>query len=125
MKIKNLNNLIHHDLDSSKTGEIYSKSVVLTELLGFQDLFVHHEILSPGQRTSAPHSHTLQEEMIIVLNGSPTCHIGDQLLPMKTGDFIGFKPASAELHYIENASNEMVYLLVICSNPKEDQVIYG
>jgi len=124
MNISNLNNLMHQELVSEKTGEIYSKSVVLTELFGFQAIFVHHEILPPGRRTSAPHSHTLREEMIVVLNGSPTCHFGNQTFLMKSGDFIGFKPGSSELHYIENVTNEVVHLLVVCSHPKDDQIIY-
>ncbi len=48
MKISNLNTLPHQDLVSIKTGEIYPKSAVVTELFGFRDIFVHHEILPPG-----------------------------------------------------------------------------
>src|SRR3990167_4892173 len=125
MKIISLNSLPHHELVSSKTGESYSKSAVLTELFGFQDIFVHHEILQPGRKSSALHHHTLHEEMVIVLNGSPICHLGDQKIQMKSGDVIGFKPSSTESHCIENRSdNEVVHLLVICSNPKDDRTVY-
>ena len=124
MNSKNLDDLLHQELASSKTGESYSKSAVLTDVFGFKDIFVHHEILSPGQKTSAPHAHTLREELVIVLNGSPTCHIGNKILLMNSGDFIGFEPGSSQLHYIENLTNESVRLLVICSNPKNDQITY-
>ena len=124
MKINNINDLAHQDLTSSKTGETYSKSLVLTDLLEFKDIFVHHEILLPGRRTSAPHSHSLREEMVIVLNGSPTCHLGDQTLKMKTGDFVGFSSGSSELHYIENTMDEVARFLVICSCPQGDCVVY-
>jgi uncharacterized cupin superfamily protein len=124
MKINNLNTLMHEELVSPKTEELYSQSAVLTELLGFKDIFVHHEILPPGRKTSSPHRHTRQEEMVIVLNGSPACHVGDQTIQLKPGDFIGFQPDSSELHTIENLTNEAVQLLVICSNPKDDYVIY-
>lgn len=125
MEVMNLNSLSHRELVSSKTGEAYSKSAVLTEFFGFQDVFVHHEILQPGRKNSALHSHSLREEMVIVLNGSPICHFGKQQIQMKPGDVIGFKPSTAETHCIENVSdNETVHLLVICSNPKDDRTIY-
>lgn len=125
MKVISLNSLSHHELVSSKTGEIYSKSAVLTDFFGFQDIFVRHEILQPGQKSSALHHHTLREEMVIVLNGFPICHFGDQKITMKPGDVIGFKPSSEESHYIENTTNdEVVHMLVICSNPKDDLTVY-
>lgn len=123
MKINNINDLSHQDLISSKTGEAYSKSMALTDIFGFKDIFVHHEILSPGRKTSAPHYHSLREEMVIVLNGSPTCHLGNQTFQMKSGDFVGFEPGS-KLHYIENTTDELVQLLVICSHPKDDCTVY-
>lgn len=78
MTIVNLNNLSHQDLVSQTTGEVYSKSAVLTDLFEFKDIFVHHEILAPGRKTSAQHCHTLREEMVVVLLGSPLYCIGDQ-----------------------------------------------
>lgn len=124
MNIINLKDLSHKDLISSKTGEMYSKSSVLTEQFGFQDIFVHHEILPQGTRSSSPHYHTFREEMIFVLYASPTCHLGHQVYQMKSGDCVGFTPGKSEPHYIENVTNELVKLLVICSNPKDDDTVY-
>jgi hypothetical protein len=42
---------------------------------------------------------------------------------MKSGDVIGFMPDLTESHHIENSSEEIVHLLVICSNPQKDCVI--
>lgn len=125
MKIINLNSLSHQNLVSSKTGEKYSKSAVLTDFFGFRDVFVHHEILMPDRRSSAPHYHTLREEMVIILDGSPVCHFGDKQIQMKSGDVIGFKPNPSEPHYFENVTEEVVYLLVICSNPQDDRTVYN
>lgn len=123
MKIINLNKILHKELISSKTGEIYSKSAVLTDFFDFHDMFVHHEILQSGRRSSVPHYHTLQEEMVIILYGSPTCYLGKEKIQMQPGDVVGFKPNLAESHYIENLSEEIVHMLVICSNPKNDIVL--
>jgi uncharacterized cupin superfamily protein len=108
-------NILHtnHTQLSSKNKEPYSKSAVLSELFGFQDLFVHHEILEPGKRASAPHRHTLREEMVFVLEGNPTAQVGDQTLQLKPGDFIGFPPSFEALHFIENRTGKECRFLVI------------
>lgn len=119
----NIHELKHRQL-ASGSGEIFSKSLVLTDLLKFKDLFVHHEILSPGKRVSSPHTHTAREEMVFVLTGFPTACVGDKRVPLKPGDFIGFLPNSLEPHCIENLSTEEVRFLVIGSNPVDDQILY-
>lgn len=123
MDVFNISDLEHQQLSSS-SGEIFSKSAILTELFSYRKIFVHHEILSPGKRASAPHRHTAQEEMIFVLDGFPTAHLGNQAQQLKPGDMIGFKPDSQELHFIENTTNQDVRLLVICSNEEDDQIIF-
>jgi uncharacterized cupin superfamily protein len=124
MKINNIDNLVHSELMSSGNGEIFSKSAVLTDLLGFNDIFVHHEILLPGHKASAPHRHTLREEMAVILVGAPTAYLGDQSFKLKEGDFFGFKPGSMEMHYLVNETSEVVKLLMICSHPADDLTIY-
>jgi uncharacterized cupin superfamily protein len=111
-------------LISSKNGEIFSKSAVLTKLFSFKKLFVHHEILAPGTRASSPHCHTDREEMIFVLEGVVTAHQGDEEVQLRPGDFIGFQTGSKKLHFVENTSEQEARLLVICSNDEDDQVLF-
>lgn len=124
MKIYNLNTLAHQELVSSATGEKYSKFAVLSEHFGFQDIFVHNEILLPGRRASVPHSHALREEMVVILLGQPLAHVGNQVSQLKPGDIVGFNPGSPALHFIENTTDEIVGFLVICSNPQGDSIIH-
>lgn len=125
MNVFNIAKVPHEQLVSSKTGEIFSKSAVLTEILSCQKVFVHHEILSTGRRASSPHSHTIMEEIIFVLKGYPTAILGNQTAPLKPGDFLKFDPGVQEHHYIENTSGEEAHFLVICSNKENDQVIFN
>lgn len=115
--------LVHKEMKSLKTGEIFSRSAVLTDLLGFKNIFVHHEILTPGKRASSPHSHSHQEEMIFVLKGNPTAHQGSKSYELAPGDFMGFAPSHDEFHFVENKSNADAEFLVICSKEQADQVI--
>ena len=124
MECYNISDLPHEQLSSLKTGEVFSCSAILSKLFTFEKLFVHHEILSPGKRASSPHHHTLQEEMIFILEGFPMAHHGKETLNLKPGDCVGFKPNSKDLHFVENNTSREVRFLVICSKPEDDQIIY-
>lgn len=124
IKIVNIKNIEHRDLKSKTTGEQFSQSAVLSSLFDLKDLFVHHEILSPGIKSSSAHSHTKREEMALVLIGNPTIHVGNQSAQLKPGDVIGLKPLS-EAYYFENLTDYEVQILMMCSNPSDDMVMYG
>lgn len=124
MQVVNLDELKHQELTSAKNQTIYSQSAVLSDFFKFQAIFVHHEILAPGRMSSAPHRHSLREEMILVLKGEALCHFGDERVSLRKGDVVGFELHSQALHCIENTSREEVHLLVISSNPQKDEVIY-
>jgi uncharacterized cupin superfamily protein len=123
MKPGNVAQIEHRELQS-KSAEKFSLSAVLSDLAGFKDLFIHHEILPPGRRSSSPHAHSHREEMIFVLEGEPTAHSGDQAFKMKPGDFLALPPGQDHFHFIENETQHEVRLLVVASNPKDDRVIY-
>ena len=124
MNIINLKDISHRQLESKKTGEFYSRSGVITDHFGFKDLFVHHEILAPGIKSSHPHYHMKSEEMIFVIDGEPTAIYGDDIVQLKPGDFIGFKPGIPEYHVLENKTDATVTLLVISSKPEIDEMKY-
>jgi uncharacterized cupin superfamily protein len=122
MKILNINEIPHLELQSA--SEKFSLSAVLTEHLGFKDVFVHHEIIPPGKRCSSPHCHKHQEEMLIVLSGNPTVHIGKESAELKPGDFVGFKPTTNEFHFVENTTGTEARVLMICSKILNDEILY-
>lgn len=104
-------------------GETLSNSLVLTNFFNFKDLFVHHEILDPGKRASRAHAHSHREEMIFILSGKCEINQGGIKAVLEEGDFVGVLPNS-EPYFISNNFKDEVKFLVICSNPKEDQVFY-
>jgi uncharacterized cupin superfamily protein len=115
----------HDELTSTQSGEKFSLSAVLSSTFGFKDVFVHHEIIPPGRRSSSPHAHTHREEMVYVLSGSPEVFLGGEVKTLAPGDFIGFRPGAENIHCVTNNTKEDIRLLVIASNPKDDAVIYG
>ncbi len=125
MRALNIHSLEHRELQSSRTGEKYSLSLDISELVGCKDFFVHHEIIPPGRSASAPHSHSHREEMVVVLEGTPTAHLSGKTFPLKTGDFMRFPPGSENVHFVRNESDAPARILVIASNPETDQVMYS
>lgn len=111
-------------MKSKISGELYSLSAVLTDLLNFKDIFVHHEIIPPGRRASSAHCHSTQEEMVVVLCGNPLAHVDNEKIQMAPGDFIGFEPGKNQMHFIENASSSEVHVLTIASSQINDKVSY-
>ena len=120
MRVFNLKDVQHKELSSDR--EKFSLSAVLTDLIGFEKVFIHHDIIPQGRHSSSPHSHSLKEEMVIVLEGYPTAHLGDIAKKLKPGDFVGFK--AGEIHYLENTASVDAHLLVICSKDDKDIITY-
>lgn len=120
-KIFNLQDISHKQLITG--NKEFSLSAVISDLIGFKKIFIHHDILSSGKSSSSFHAHLLKEEMVVVLEGRPSVCIKGMRQELRPGDFIGFKPN--EGHLIENMNAELASFLVICSNDAEDKVIYG
>lgn len=123
IEIFNINTLPHTELTSKATGEKFSLSAIISGIYSFNDIFVTHEIIPVGRKSSSPHSHSQKEEIIIVLFGNPTVYLGEDKAQLNPGDFIGFKP-STDMHYLENNTDTEVQILVISSNPQNDVINY-
>lgn len=123
MKV-NLADLVHKQLQSSTTGEEYSLHASVSNLFGFNQVAIHHEIVPPGKRASSKHFHTQREELILVLEGQVIAHLSSGNVTLKRGDVLGFTPGAQSAHHVENHADAAAHLIVIASNPCTDEVIY-
>jgi uncharacterized cupin superfamily protein len=103
----------HNQLQSKENGEQFSQSAILSNELGMEKVFIHHEILGSGRRASSPHRHERSDEFIYVLRGSPTAIEGTEEVHIGVGDCVTFKANSPLLHYLENRTRDDVEVLVI------------
>lgn len=120
----NIREVRHQELRSERTGEKYSLSAVLTEDLGLRDLFVHHEVIPPGRKASGAHFHTRREEMVVILQGEVVAWSNGAEVVLGAGDVVAFGPGEANAHFLRNDASEEARVLVIASNPGEDDVGY-
>lgn len=65
----------------------------------------------PGKESFAYHSHERDEEFVFILSGRGRAEIGDQVVDVGPGDFMGF-PAPGIAHHLTNPYDEdLVYLM--------------
>ncbi len=93
--------------------EVFAIRTPLSRPLGFVRLGVHHEVLEPGHRTSVPHAEASEEECVYVLEGRPGAWIDGERHGLGPDDIVVFPPATGIRHFIFNATDQPVRLLVI------------
>ena len=93
--------------------ETFAIRTPLSRPLGFVRIGVHHEVLEPGHRTSLPHAELTEEECVYVLEGEPGAWIDGERHALKPDDIVVFPPATGIRHFIFNATDQPVRLLVL------------
>ena len=93
------------------TGEILGSLANLSQATGLRDLFIQHEILKPGHRSSPAHEHSQKEEFVYVLRGTALVWIDGHWHTATSGSAISFPPLVP--HMVTNDSLQDVELLVI------------
>jgi uncharacterized cupin superfamily protein len=78
------------------------------------------DTIEPGMRGCPYHLHHAQEEMFVVLDGTGTLRVADEMLPLRTGDVV-FIPAGPEYpHQIINTSNAPLKLLSVSTQEQPE-----
>jgi uncharacterized cupin superfamily protein len=109
--IVNADELPRKDSKRLTTGELLGSLANLSQATGLTDLFVHHETLAPGHRSSPPHHHSQKEELVYVLEGTPSAWIDGEVKQLRPGDAVGF-PAGVS-HMIFNRGSAAAKLIVV------------
>lgn len=95
------------------SDERFSFGAPLGSSLGLKRLGVNHELLPPGRRTSPPHAHSHDEELVFVLSGHPDVWTDGHLYRLTPGDFVAFPAGTGIAHTFINNTQEDVRLLVV------------
>lgn len=85
----------------------------LSTPLKLTKLGVWLEILPPGKRSSFPHAHSHEEEIAIILEGSPHLWRQGQIVSLHPRDAAGFEPGTGIAHcLINNDVHPVIYLMI-------------
>jgi uncharacterized cupin superfamily protein len=96
----------------------------LGEYFGLTNFGVNLTDLLPGAVSALTHSHSKQDEFILVLTGALTLILGQEEFVLNPGDCYGFKAGTGIAHQLVNRSQESVTYLEIGDRTEGDEVEY-
>lgn len=94
----NRNDLAQSKTDKGSRRDFFNKAT--SQLEKFE---MHTTALNPGLDSHAPHTHK-EEEIILLIKGNVTMHIGDKFYPAAAGDIV-FLPSGVS-HALKNTGND-------------------
>lgn len=124
MKIVTKGQFNHSQLSSQKTGEVYSLSAVVSQLLGSKQLFIHHDIIAPGNKSSGSHRHTIIEEVVYVAKGTASVVVDQSEIVAPEGALILFDPKDKETHFVVNRTDKNVETMTFSVSSDFDSVVF-
>ena len=80
--------------------------------------------LAAGSRGVPLHFHHGNEEVLIVLSGSPTLRTSDGRRALAAGDVVAFRAGSRGVHAVENDTDETIRYLMTSTRRQPDVVEY-
>jgi uncharacterized cupin superfamily protein len=97
----------------------------LGEVFGLTGFGVNLLRLPPGSWSSQRHWHSHEEELVYVLEGTPTLITDAGETPLAPGMCAGFRAGAANGHQLVNRSDRMVVLLEVGGRSRDDVVEYS
>jgi uncharacterized cupin superfamily protein len=83
----------------------------LGDRAGMQRAHLSITRIPPGKESFLPHAHANQEEFVLVLEGHGVAQVGDAVVEIGPGDYLGF-PCDGTVHHIRNTrETELVALM--------------
>lgn len=80
--------------------------------------------LEPGQKTFPYHFHYAQEELLLVVRGTPTLRTPEGERRLEPGDCVVFKRGPEGAHLLRNDTDEPVRLLMLSSVADVEVAVY-
>ena len=96
----------------------------LGALFGLTNFGVNLTTLAPGAASSIRHAHSLQDEFIFIVSGTPTLVTDEGRTVLSPGMCAGFQAGSGNAHQLLNESTDPVVLLEVGDRTDGDTATY-
>lgn len=96
----------------------------LGDLFGLTNFGVNRTRLAPGGISALRHAHSRQDELVFVLEGTPTLITDDGELVLGPGMCIGFKAGTGNAHHLVNRGGTDAVILEIGDRSPGDAGVY-
>lgn len=110
--------------DFSKGERFASRFKQLGEFGGGAHVGVCMETLEPGKQACPAHYHMLEEEHLLILEGSLTLRLGDRTYEMSAGHYVCFPAAQKVAHALINQGTAPCRYLLIGERNPNDVIVY-
>lgn len=80
--------------------------------------------IAPGKCAFPRHSHNINEELFFILEGNGRIRIGDEIYPIRQGDFINIPPGKDHAHQIRNDTDKPLRFIAISTMQYPDITEY-
>jgi uncharacterized cupin superfamily protein len=113
-------------LDTWEQGTLYkSADTSFGKLLGLRALGISYNEVPPGKSSCPFHSHHVEEELFIVLEGEGTYRFGEKRFSFKAGDVLGAPNGGPETaHQILNTGRVTLKYLGVANNSETEVCEY-
>jgi uncharacterized cupin superfamily protein len=112
-------------IERSEHGERFGISFRhLSSFGGGSQISVSMEVLEPGKQANQVHYHLLEEEHVLILQGSLTLRLGAQSHVLSEGDYVCFPAAQKRGHALINHTTEPCRYLVMGNPQPHDVVVF-
>ncbi|MBO1360243.1 cupin domain-containing protein [Acetobacter sacchari] len=114
------------ELKSWEKGSRYaSADVSFGAILGLIKLGIGYSEVPPGKSGCPCHSHSMEEELFIILEGSGTYRFGDTEYPFQSGDILSAPAGGLETaHQIINSGETTLRYFALSANSDAEIVQY-
>lgn len=96
----------------------------LGNAFGLVNFGVNLTRLAPGAISALRHAHSLQDELIYVLEGRPTLHTDEGVVELMPGMCAGFRAGTGNAHQLANHTDAEVLYLEVGDRTAGDEVSY-
>ncbi|KAF8517742.1 RmlC-like cupin domain-containing protein [Hysterangium stoloniferum] len=94
------------ELDAIGEGEMFANATSITQETGLSGRFgCNFEVPPPGARSSEPHAHSLEDELVYIVSGNGIVWINGHVEQVREGDAVGFPGGTGIAHNFINDSN--------------------
>lgn len=112
-------------LEVFEHGERFGMSFQhLSSFGGGSQVSVSMEVLPPGKQANQLHYHMLEEEHVLILEGSLTLRLGAQSHVMSAGQYVCFPAGQAVGHALHNHTSQPCRYLVFGNPQAHDVVVF-
>ncbi len=92
--------------------------------VGCEKFYVNIDYVQPGARSTKYHTHSMQEEFFMILNGTGLLRMDGEEIPVRAGDVVS-KPAGKGIaHQFINSGQEVLQILDVGTQESDDVAAY-